>query len=68
MRCRSNARRIWANEASGTAGCVPGSDAIPVGETLDLVDLVEDEVLLSLRWRHAREGECPLRVEQIFKE
>ncbi len=39
---------------------LPGSDAIPVGETLDLVELVEDEVLLSLPLAamHA-EGECP---------
>lgn len=39
---------------------LPGSDAILVGETLDLVDLVEDEVLLSLPLApmHA-EGECP---------
>jgi uncharacterized protein len=36
------------------------SDAILVGEALDLVDLVEDEVLLSLPLAamHA-EGECP---------
>lgn len=39
----------------------PESDAILVGETLDLVDLVEDEVLLSLPLAamHA-EGECPV--------
>ncbi|MBI1283479.1 MAG: hypothetical protein GC183_03960 [Thiobacillus sp.] len=38
----------------------PDSDAILVGETVDLVDLVEDEVLLSLPLaaKHA-EGECP---------
>jgi uncharacterized protein len=36
------------------------SDAVLVGETLDLVSLVEDEVLLSLPFAamHA-EGECP---------
>jgi uncharacterized protein len=39
---------------------LPDSDAILVGETLDLVGLVEDEVLLSLPLApmHA-EGECP---------
>ena len=39
---------------------LPDSDAILVGETVDLVDLVEDEVLLSLPLAamHA-EGECP---------
>jgi len=39
---------------------LPDSDAILVSETLDLVDLVEDEVLLSLPLAamHA-EGECP---------
>jgi uncharacterized protein len=38
----------------------PDSDAILVGETVDLVDLVEDEVLLSLPLaaKHA-ESECP---------
>lgn len=40
---------------------MPDSDAILVGETLDLLDLVEDEVLLSLPLvaMHA-EGECPV--------
>ncbi len=40
---------------------LPGSDAIQAGETLNLVDLVEDEVLLSLplATMHA-EGECPV--------
>lgn len=40
---------------------LPDSDAILVGETLNLVDLVEDEVLLSLPLAamHA-EGECPV--------
>lgn len=40
---------------------LPDGDAILVGETLDLVDLVEDEVLLSLPLAamHA-EGECPV--------
>lgn len=40
---------------------LPDSDAILVGETLDLVDLVEDEVLLGLPLApmHA-EGECPV--------
>jgi uncharacterized protein len=40
---------------------LPDADAILVGETLDLVDLVEDEVLLSLPLAvmHA-EGECPV--------
>ena len=40
---------------------LPGSDAILVGETLNLVDLVEDEVLLGLPLApmHA-EGECPV--------
>jgi uncharacterized protein len=39
----------------------PDADAILVGEALDLVDLVEDEVLLSLPLAamHA-EGECPV--------
>ncbi len=39
---------------------LPDSDAIQAGETLNLVDLVEDEVLLSLplATMHA-EGECP---------
>jgi uncharacterized protein len=39
---------------------LPDSDAILIGETLDLVELVEDEVLLSLPLAamHA-EGECP---------
>ena len=39
---------------------LPDSDAIQAGETLSLVDLVEDEVLLSLplATMHA-EGECP---------
>jgi uncharacterized protein len=39
---------------------LPDSDAILVGETLDLVELVEDEVLLGLPLApmHA-EGECP---------
>jgi len=39
---------------------LPDSDAILVGETLDLMTLVEDEVLLSLPFAvmHA-EGECP---------
>jgi uncharacterized protein len=40
---------------------LPDSDAIQAGETLNLVDLVEDEVLLSLPLAamHA-EGECPV--------
>jgi len=40
---------------------LPDSDAIQAGETLSLVDLVEDEVLLSLPLSamHA-EGECPV--------
>ena len=40
---------------------LPDGDAILVGETLSLVDLVEDEVLLSLPLAamHA-EGECPV--------
>ena len=40
---------------------LPDSDAILVGETLDLVGLLEDEVLLSLPLAamHA-EGECPV--------
>jgi uncharacterized protein len=40
---------------------LPDSDAIQAGETLSLVDLVEDEVLLSLplATMHA-EGECPV--------
>ena len=40
---------------------LPDSDAILVGEMLNLVDLVEDEVLLSLPLAamHA-EGECPV--------
>lgn len=40
---------------------LPGSDAIQAGEILNLVDLVEDEVLLSLplATMHA-EGECPV--------
>lgn len=40
---------------------LPDSDAILVGETLSLIDLVEDEVLLSLPLAamHA-EGECPV--------
>jgi uncharacterized protein len=40
---------------------LPDSDAILVGETLNLIDLVEDEVLLSLPLAamHA-EGECPV--------
>ncbi len=40
---------------------LPDGDAILVGETLNLVDLVEDEVLLSLPLAamHA-EGECPV--------
>ena len=40
---------------------LPDSDAIQAGETLNLVDLVEDEVLLSLplATMHA-EGECPV--------
>ena len=40
---------------------LPDSDAIQAGETLNLVDLVEDEVLLSLPMAtmHA-EGECPV--------
>lgn len=39
---------------------LPDSDAIQPGETLSLVELVEDEVLLSLPFApmHA-EGECP---------
>jgi uncharacterized protein len=39
---------------------LPDSDAIQPADTLDLVDLVEDEVLLSLPFvpMHA-EGECP---------
>jgi uncharacterized protein len=40
---------------------LPGSDAIQAGESLSLVELVEDEVLLSLPVgvMHA-EGECPI--------
>jgi len=40
---------------------LPDSDAILVGETLDLVGLIEDEVLLGLPLAamHA-EGECPV--------
>ena len=40
---------------------LPDSDAIQAGETLNLVDLVEDDVLLSLplATMHA-EGECPV--------
>ena len=40
---------------------MPDSDAILVGETLSLVDLVEDEVLLGLPLAamHA-EGKCPV--------
>ncbi|OGU20977.1 MAG: hypothetical protein A2580_02495 [Hydrogenophilales bacterium RIFOXYD1_FULL_62_11] len=40
---------------------LPGSDAIQAGETLSLVELVEDEVLLSLpvAVMHA-EGKCPV--------
>lgn len=40
---------------------LPGGDAILAGEKLDLVELVEDEVLLSLPLAamHA-EGECPV--------
>jgi uncharacterized protein len=40
---------------------LPDSDAIKPGETLSMVDLVEDEVLLSLPLAamHA-EGECPV--------
>jgi uncharacterized protein len=40
---------------------LPDSDAILVGEAVDLVELVEDEVLLSLPLaaKHA-EGECPV--------
>lgn len=40
---------------------LPDSDAIQAGERLNLVDLVEDEVLLSLPLAamHA-EGECPV--------
>lgn len=40
---------------------LPDSDAIQAGEILNLVDLVEDEVLLSLplATMHA-EGECPV--------
>jgi uncharacterized protein len=40
---------------------LPDSDAIQAGETLNLVDLAEDEVLLSLplATMHA-EGECPV--------
>jgi len=40
---------------------LPDSDAIQAGEILSLVDLVEDEVLLSLplATMHA-EGECPV--------
>ena len=44
---------------------LPDSDAIQAGETLSLVELVEDEVLLSLPLApmHA-EGECSLRGAQ----
>ena len=40
---------------------LPDSDAIQAGETLSLVELIEDEVLLSLPLAamHA-EGECPV--------
>jgi uncharacterized protein len=49
---------------------MPDSDAILVGESLNLVELVEDEVLLSLPLAamHA-EGECPdTGSHKIFKE
>ncbi|WP_324780851.1 YceD family protein [Thiobacillus sedimenti] len=48
---------------------LPDGDAILVGEKIDLVDLVEDEVLLSLPLAamHA-EGECPAGGAPIFKE
>ncbi len=44
---------------------MPDSDAILVGETLSLVELVEDEVLLGLPLAvmHA-EGECPVSGAQ----
>jgi uncharacterized protein len=44
---------------------LPDSDAIQAGETLNLVDLVEDEVLLSLPLAvmHA-EGECSVTGAQ----
>lgn len=44
---------------------MPDSDAILVGETLSLVELVEDEVLLGLPLAamHA-EGECPVSGTQ----
>jgi len=44
---------------------MPDSDAILVGETLSLVDVVEDEVLLGLPLAamHA-EGECPVSGTQ----
>ncbi len=39
---------------------LPDSDAILVGETVDLLDLVEDEVILSLPLAAMHEvGECP---------
>jgi uncharacterized protein len=40
---------------------LPDSDAIQAGEILNLVDLVEDEVLLSLPFATMHtEGECPV--------
>jgi uncharacterized protein len=44
---------------------LPDSDAIQPGESLSLVELVEDEVLLSLPFApmHA-EGECPMSGAQ----
>ena len=40
---------------------LPDSDAILVGEALNLVELVEDEVLLSLPLAAMHtEGECPV--------
>ena len=48
---------------------LPDGDAIQAGETLSLVELVEDEVLLSLPLAAMHpEGECPSAGDEIFKE
>lgn len=48
---------------------LPDGDAIQAGETLGLVELVEDEVLLSLPLAAMHpEGECPSAGNPIFKE
>ncbi|MDA8128592.1 MAG: YceD family protein [Betaproteobacteria bacterium] len=48
---------------------LPDSDAIQAGETLSLVELVEDEVLLSLPLAAMHpEGKCPSAGNPIFKE